>query len=200
LLPQVLRGPAGLLTPFDITKRNPVNRIIAFALLAALLPSIAFSHGPSRKKEVTTIEINAPADKVWEIVGNYRDMGWHPAIAKTEADAGELKKEVSKRKLTFKSGAVFTDTLTRYEPENRTIAFLTNDEDLKTLPVEGYSSTFTVVDDAGKSKVEWKGAFYRGYMNNDPPPELSDNAAMKAVSAFQKEGLEALKAKLEGGK
>jgi hypothetical protein len=177
-----------------------VNRIIFVGLVAALLPAIATAHGPSRKKEVTTIEINAPADKVWEVVGNYRDMGWHPAVAKTEVTPGELTKEVSKRTLTFKSGAVFTDTLTRYEPENRTIAFMTNDEDLKTLPVEGYSSTFSVVDDAGKSKVEWKGAFYRGYMNNDPPPELSDAAAIKAVAAFQKEGLEALKAKLEGGK
>jgi hypothetical protein len=177
-----------------------LNRTFAVAFVAALLPVLAFAHGPSRKKEVTTIEIDAPADKVWEVVGNYRDMSWHPAIAKTEADAGELKKEVTKRKLTFKSGAVFTDTLTRYEPEARTLAFLTNDEDLKTLPVEGYSSTFSVADNAGKAKVEWKGAFYRGYMNNDPPPELSDDAAMKAIAAFQKEGLEALKTKLEGAK
>lgn len=177
-----------------------MKRIVAAIALIAVLPALAIAHGPSRKKEVTTIEINAPADKVWELVGNYRDMSWHPAIAKTEADPGELKKEVSKRKLTFKNGAVFTDTLTRYEPETKTIAFLTNEEDLKTLPVEGYSSTISVADAGGKSKVEWKGAFYRGYMNNDPPPELSDAAAIKAVAAFQKEGLEALKAKLEGGK
>ena len=177
-----------------------MNRALAATMLVAMLPVVALAHGPSRKKEITTIEINAPADKVWEIVGNYRDMGWHPAIAKTEAGAGEYKPEETKRKLTFKSGGVFTDTLTRYEPQNRTIAFLTNDEDLKTLPVEGYSSTISVADVAGKSKVEWKGAFYRGYMNNDPPPELSDPAAIKAVVAFQKEGLEALKSKLEGGK
>jgi hypothetical protein len=177
-----------------------VNRFFAAALLTAVLPTLAVAHGPSRKKEVSTIEINAPADKVWAIVGNYGDMSWHPAIASTEATPGELKKEVSKRKLTFKSGAVFTDTLTRYEPDKRTIAFLTNDEDHKELPVEGYSSTISVADDAGKSKVEWKGAFYRGYMNNDPPPELSDEAATKAVTAFQKAGLEALKAKAEGGK
>ncbi|CAN1721141.1 mxaD protein [Hyphomicrobium sp. 1Nfss2.1] len=178
-----------------------MNRIVIAALaLAAALPMLANAHGPSRKKEISTIEIDAPADKVWEVVGNYRDMGWHPQIDKTEADPGEYKKEVTKRKLTFKNGAIFTDTLTRYEPENKTIAFLTNDEDLKTLPVEGYSSTISVADEGGKSKVEWKGAFYRGYMNNDPPPELSDKAAIAAVTAFQKEGLEALKAKLEGGK
>ena len=47
------------------------------------------------------------------MVGNYRDMSWHPAIASAEVTPGEHKKEVTKRKLTFKSGAVFTDTLTR---------------------------------------------------------------------------------------
>ncbi len=107
-----------------------MNRIVA-GVLIGLIPTLAFGHGPSRKKEITTIEINAPADKVWEVVGNYRDMGWHPAIATTEADPGEYKKEVTKRKLTFENGAVITDTLTRHEPDTRTIAFLTNDEDLK---------------------------------------------------------------------
>ena len=48
--------------------------------------------------------------------------------------------------------------------------------------------------------MEWRGAFYRGYMNNDPPPELSDEAAVKAVIAYQKAGLEGLKAKAEGGR
>lgn len=177
-----------------------MKRIVAAIVLIATLPGLAMAHGPSRKKEVTSIEIDAPADKVWDVVGNYRDMSWHPAIDKTEADPGEYKKEVTKRKLTFKNGAVFTDTLTRHDPAAKTIAFLTNDEDLKTLPVEGYSSTISVADEGGKSKVEWKGAFYRGYMNNDPPPELNDAAATKAVTAFQKEGLEALKAKLEAGK
>lgn len=178
--------------------RPKLNRISLALLLAALVPGLASAHGPSRKKEVTTIEINAPADKVWAVIGNYQDMTWHPAIAKTEATGGN-EVDVAKRKLTFKNGGIFTDTLTKYEEKERSIAFLTNDEDLKTLPIEGYSTTLTVTEAGGKSTVEWKGAFYRGYMNNDPPPELSDNAAVKAISAFQKEGLEALKAKVESG-
>ena len=77
---------------------------------------------------------------------------------------------------------------------------MTDVEDLKTLPVEGYTSTLIVKDaGGGKSTVEWKGAFYRGYMNNNPPPELSDDAAVKAISAYQKRGLDGLKAKLEAG-
>ena len=95
-----------------------MNRIFAVTVLSALIPALALAHGPSRKKEVTTVEIDAPADKVWGVIGNYRDMSWHPAIASAEVTPGELKKEVTKRKLTFKSGAVFTDTLTRYDPRH----------------------------------------------------------------------------------
>jgi hypothetical protein len=179
-------------------KRPPLTRFALATLLAVLFPTLSAAHGPSRKKEVSTIEINAPADKVWAVIGKYDDMSWHPAIAKAEVTGG-TEVDVAKRKLTFKSGGIFTDTLTKFEPGQRSIAFLTNDEDLKTLPVEGYSTTLTVTEASGKSNVEWKGAFYRGYMNNDPPPELSDAAAVKAIAAFQKAGLEALKAKVEGG-
>ena len=54
-------------------------------------------------------------------------------------------------------------------------------------------------DEGGKTNVTWLAAFYRGYTNNDPPPELSDEAAIKAVKAFQERGIEALKAKFDAG-
>ncbi len=63
--------------------------------------------------------------------------------------------------------------------------------------MNNYASTITVKDAGGKTLVEWKGAFYRGFMNNDPPPELSDEASLKAVTDVYKCGLAALKAKLE---
>ena len=45
--------------------------------------------------------------------------------------------------------------------------------------------------------MEWRGAFYRGYLNNDPPAELNDEAAVAAVSGVYRAGLEALKKRLE---
>jgi Polyketide cyclase / dehydrase and lipid transport len=69
------------------------------------------------------------------------------------------------------------------------------------LPVNNYSSTITVLPaECGKSTVEWRGAFYRGYPNNDPPPELNDDAAIKAVTALYREGLDNLKKKFEASK
>ncbi len=57
----------------------------------------------------------------------------------------------------------------------------------------------SVKGEADKSTVEWQGAFYRGFMNNNPPPELSDEAAAKAVKGVYRGGLDALKEKVEAG-
>ena len=38
-----------------------------------------------------------------------------------------------------------------------------------------------------------KGAFFRGDANFDPPPELSDDAAVAAVKGVYRPGLEAIK-------
>jgi len=171
----------------------------ALIALSVLLPfTAAEAHGPSRQKVVDTIEINAPADKVWAVVSNYKDFTWHPDIASSEATDG-MEPEKTTRKLTFKKGGVVTDKLMAYDPDRKYISFMTAEVDLKMLPVSGYSSYFTVSPAGASTKLEWKGAFYRGYVNNNPPPELSDKAAVDAVTVFQRTGLEALKAKIENG-
>ena len=62
---------------FVIARRAVV--VAALSLVSAgLATAPAFAHGPSRQKVVEKIEIDAPADKVWAIVGNFQDMSWHP--------------------------------------------------------------------------------------------------------------------------
>lgn len=165
------------------------------AVLALASPSLA--HGPSRQKVVEKVEINAAADKVWAVMGNFQDMSWHPAVAKTEGTGGN--DAGATRKLTLKSGGTIEEKITKYNKDGRSYGYEITAVDPKVLPVNNYSSTITVSEEGGKSVVEWKGAFYRGFMNNDPPPELSDEAAVKAVTGVYKAGLEALKAKVEAG-
>ena len=180
---------------FVIARRAVV--IAALSLVpAAFLSGGAFAHGPSRQKVVEKIEIDAPADKVWAIVGNFQDLGWHPAVTKTEGSGGN--DAGAKRKLTLKDGGVIEESLTKYDAAGKSVSYKIDAVDVKVLPVNNYAATITVKDAGGKSEVEWKGAFYRGFMNNDPPPELSDEAAVKAVTDVYKTGLAALKAKAEG--
>ena len=170
----------------------------AAALAVAMIPLAADAHGPTRKKVTESVEINAPADKVWAVIGNFQDMSWHPAVEKNEGKGGNAVDAT--RLLTLKGGGTIDEVLVKYEPEQKSYAYRINAVDVKVLPVTNYSSTIAVIPvDATHTKVEWRGAFYRGYPNNDPPPELSDEAAIAAVTAVYRGGLDALKAKVEKG-
>lgn len=169
---------------------------IALLLCVSMGPP-ALSCGPSRMKATERVTIDAPADKVWALVGAYEDMTWHPSVGATES-AQPLADAKAARRYTLKSGAVIADALTAKDDKARTIRFLADKGDPKALPVVGYASVISVTEQDGKTVVEWKGAYSRAYLNNDPPPELNDDAATAAVTAFQHAGLEGLKRRFEG--
>jgi len=173
-------------------------RAVALALGALVVfPTFASAHGPTRQKVTETVEINAPADKVWAVIGNFQDMSWHPAVAKTEGSGGNDANAT--RTLTLTSGGTIEEKLISNDPAKKVYKYEIVKVDPKVLPVNNYSSNLSVKGEGDKSTVEWKGAFYRGFMNNDPPPELSDEAAKKAVTDVYRGGLDALKKKLESG-
>ena len=168
----------------------------ATAALVALAPVMAVAHGPTRQKVAETVEIAQPPEKVWAAIGNFQDMSWHPAVEKTEGEKGNAVDAT--RKLTLKGGGTIDEVLYKYEPEKMSYSYRITNVNVKVLPVTNYSSTLIVLPaPGGKSMVEWRGAFYRGYPNNDPPPELNDQAAIKAVSGVYRAGLDALKVKFD---
>ena len=165
----------------------------ALAILGA-----AWAHGPTRQKVRESIEIDAPQAKVWAVIGNFQDMSWLAGVAKTEGEKGN---EIgATRRLTLAPGITIDEELYKYEPEMMSYSYRITAVDVKVLPVTNYSSTLSVSPaPGGKAKLEWAGAFYRGFPNNDPPPELNDEAAVKAVSELYRGGLAALKKKIESG-
>jgi len=172
---------------------------LAAVIATPLLAPSAEAHGPTRKKITETIEINAPPEKVWAVIGNFQDMSWHPAVVKQEGKGGDAIDAT--RRLTLPNDGTIDEVLVKYDAAKMSYSYRITAVDVKVLPVTNYSSTITVLPGAdGKtSTVEWRGAFYRGYPNNDPPPELNDDAAIAAVTAVYKGGLEALKKKIESG-
>lgn len=169
--------------------------LLSVAVLAPLAGPAA-AHGPSRQKVVEKVELNAPVDKVWAAIGNFQDMSWHPAVEKTEGTGGNAPNAT--RTLTLKGGGTIEEKLNKYNAETHMYAYEISKVDPKVLPVADYSSNISVSEEGGKTVVEWKGAFYRSYMLNDPPPEQNDAAALKAVTGVYKAGLDALKAKFGG--
>ena len=172
--------------------------VIAFAALA--LPQAGWAHGPSRQKITETIEIDAPPAKVWAAIVDFHDVSWLPGVAKTTGEGGN-EPDVATRQLTLDGGATIDESLYKYDAGAMSYSYRIDKVDVKVLPVNNYSSTITVLPaEGGKSTVEWRGAFYRGYPNNDPPPELNDDAAIKAVTALYRKGLDNLKKKFEASK
>ncbi len=170
---------------------------LTVAAAASLPPAAAEAQGPSREGGSKSVETNAPADKVWKIIGNFQDMSWHPAVEKTEGTGGN--DAGAKRTLTLKGGGKIEESLTKHDAAGYSLAYEITNVDVKVLPVTNYSSTLSVSGEGGKSTITWRGAFYRGFMNNDPPPELNDEAAVKAVSGVYDGGLAAVKKAAEAG-
>jgi carbon monoxide dehydrogenase subunit G len=170
-------------------------RLMAFATVCALVAP-AHAHGPTRQKVTEKVTIDAPADAVWAKVKDFAALkDWHPAVAESSASAGNS--EGSVRSLKLKGGGALEETLESYDAAKMKYAYRAKDGGA--LPVTNYSSTiFVTASGAGQSVVEWRGAFYRAYPNNDPPPDQNDEAAIKAITSVYQGGLQNLKKIVEG--
>lgn len=169
-----------------------------FALFLLLVSGQLMAHGPTRQKVVEAIEINASAEQVWAVIKDFGDAhSWLPMVESTSSEGGN--EPGAKRVLTLGSGAKVYETLKKYDAAKMKYSYKipVATHDVNILPVNNYSSTISVKAQGETSKVTWKGAFYRGYPNNDPPPELNDEAAVAAVSGLYQAGLTHLKKVVE---
>ena len=171
---------------------------VAFSV-AVLACQLAGAHGPSRQKVEESVVINAAPAKVWAVVGNFNGLDkWVPPVEASEASNGNTVGSV--RTLSITGGEKLHEVLEGYDAATMTVRYRMREPNTKVLPVNNYTSSISVAPEgAGASRVTWRGAFYRGFMNNNPPPELNDEAAVKAVSGLYKASLEKLKKVAEAG-
>ncbi len=168
---------------------------LAVAVALAFVPILANAHGPTRQKVTITQEVNASPEDVWAHIGNFQDMSWHPAAFKTDGSNGNEIDATRLITLAEEGGPTIAEILYKYSDteKKRSYSYRITSVKVETLPVTNYSSHLTVKPaDDGKSLVEWRGAFYRGYPNNDPPEHLNDEAAIKAVTGIYEMGLKAV--------
>lgn len=165
----------------------------AIAMLGAV-PLTGEGHGPTRQKVVEKVTIDAPAAAVWARIRNFDALkDWHPAIAESPASQGNTVGSV--RSLKVKGGGELIETLEGYDDAAMKYSYRAKDGGA--LPVTNYTSTIIVTASGNQSVVEWRGAFYRGYPQNDPPPDRNDEAAVKAITGVYQSGLANLKALAE---
>lgn len=188
-----------------------MKKLSLFVSLVLMFFTITVSaHGPVRGKMTATVSIDASADKVWDVISNYEDMSWLPPVASVKADNGNNKGSI--RVITLKGGGTITEELKNYKADKmtykykitdmsstKTIQHAGQDEDIPVLPVENYAAKLTVEDKGGKAVVTWVATYYRGYVNNNPPAELNEEAADEAVEGILKAGLTSILQKFESG-
>lgn len=169
------------------------RRTVLAAMALCALPGLALAHGPTRQKITLTTEVAATPEEVWEAVGNFQDMSWHPAVHSTTGAGGNEIDATRQLVLGEAGGPTIDEILYKYSDEKRSYSYRITEVDVEVLPVTNYSSHLTVKDrEGGGALIEWRGAFYRGYPNNDPPEHLNDEAAIAAVSGVYQAGLDAL--------
>jgi hypothetical protein len=166
-----------------------------FSLTLALMPLTAGAHGPSRLKLSDETRINAPPEKVWGLIKGFCSIEkWHPAIAKCEGQGGNGAGATRLLTLKREGDPQILEELLSYDEGGMTYKYKIKKVDVKVLPVTTYSAFLTVTPgENGGSVVSWKGGFYRGYPNNNPPADLNDQAAITAVTEIYKTGLASLK-------
>jgi len=185
-----------------------MKKISFLAVFLFLFSTLSYAHGPVRGKMTATVDIEAPAEQVWDIIKNFDDMSWHPAIKSVKATGGNTKGAT--RILTLTDGNTITEQLKSYNADKmsykykiidmsvvKTIEHSGQSEDIPVLPVDNYQGIIKVKKKGNSTVVTWIATYYRGYMNNNPPEELNEEAADKAVTEVLKTGLTSLLHKFE---
>ncbi|MDO8937818.1 MAG: SRPBCC family protein [Methylicorpusculum sp.] len=175
-----------------------MNYPLTVLISILLFPLFAHAHGPTPQKAKESIAINAPVEQVWNAVKQFDGIAsWHPDV---KASKGDGKHESGgMRTVTLQNDAELTDELDYYSDKDHEYSYRLKIENIKALPVSSYSVELQVSpgQDASNSTVTLKSRFYRGDTGNTPPEDLTDEAAVKAMNAFFKNGLNGLKKKME---
>lgn len=135
-------------------------------------------------KVVSKQELNVPAEKVWELIGNFNALAsWHPAVESSElSDGGSI------RTLTLVGGGEIIERLEKLEDGEYEYSYSIVDSP---LPVSEYSAILKIVKNDDKScTVEWGGQFN--------PSGASADEAEAAIRGIYEAGFENLK-KIFGG-
>jgi len=184
-----------------------MKKISFLAFFLFLFSAVSYAHGPVRGKMTATVDIEASAEDVWEIVKNFDDMSWHPSIKVTSSTGGNDK---GATRVLAVDGGEITEKLKSYNAEKmsykykiidmsvlKTIQHSGQDEIVPVFPVDNYQGVITVKKKGNSAVVTWVATYYRAYMNNYPPEELNEETADAAVTAVLKAGLTSLLHKFE---
>jgi mxaD protein len=173
--------------------------IVVLTLVALGAPWAVLADAPKTLHIVETVEIKAPASKVWATIKDFDSLNsWHPAFAKDEIIKGTNNTVGAVRQLTVKDGPTFTEQLLAFSPKTHSFRYKIIDP--SPLPMTNYVSTISVKAGAdGMTVVTWSGRCKRKNTSDTPPDAESDAGVTKFLTGVYRAGLDNLKKTIEGG-
>jgi mxaD protein len=176
-------------------KRSVMKLSSLFIVTLSFLPFTTNAHGPTPKKADESIVIDAPIDKVWEVVKEFDNIStWHPDVKSSEGDGKNESDSV--RKMTLSEG-VIEESIDYYSEKDHEYNYRLKGENTKAFPISSHTSAIQLIEEDKKTLVKWKSRFYRGDTGNSPSEKLNDESAVKAMKQFVTNGLKGLKKTLE---
>lgn len=138
-----------------------------------------------------SVVVAASPDVVWERIGRFGDMSWHPAIFATENPGGNAAGAVRVLTIGERGGPTVTEELTAHSDADRRYAYRIVAVDPTVLPVTNYASQIAVEAAGEGSRVIWGGRF-------DLPAGTTEAAASETMAGVYSGGLDALRKALGG--
>lgn len=176
-----------------LTKRVSLAVCLSFI---CTLP--AWGNDIQRLHTEQSVQVNAPADQVWAVVGKFEGLhAWHPAVKST------IMRNPLTRILDLGSGMLLTEELEAKSDSQMTLSYRISNMstvetiqvngkpiDKKVLPVTIYSSTLSVKAAGTASQVVWAGDFQPAWLDLSPAPAgMGSQDAVNAINSVYQAGL-----------
>ena len=168
-----------------------MKKFLKIALASLALLSFT-AHADGKLNSYFSINIDAPASTVWDIVKDYGGLHtWHPVFSNDVIKSGTNNQVGAVRTLTIKDGPSFDEVLTVWDEIGRTFTYRVIDPN--PLPILNYSSTMTVMQlEPGVSNVTWTSTY-----ENNSGGEMPDDELIAFLNGVYQAGLAEVKANLE---
>lgn len=127
------------------------------------------------------LSLATSADEVWDLVGDFGDLGWHPAAKATDL---EDRDGIVHRAITLPDDAVLVERLEDMNDSGKTYSYSIVEGP---LPVSDYRSTLRVIAVDDGCEVCWGSAFVAA--------GVDDDAAKQVVAGIYEAGFAALSKK-----
>jgi hypothetical protein len=176
-----------------------LRRLVFLFVLNLVMPMHVLACGPSPKKVVVQVIVDATPDAVWQLVGDIANMQvWHPNVKATEVRTVQDQEGVETvyRTLTLQDGGQLVERMRPKQSGKMKIGVVIEEG---SMAVSNYSDALTVKPGLveGTSVVTWTGRF-NNKANLLVAPKGQDNeAAVSAVNQFYDLGLNGLKHLIE---